>query len=342
MAKMVQFCFNDCHEKVILQMQRILSQINRFKINAYHNALEELIKEKTSFLKNAKGNFLRFQKVLQNIPDFASCFIDLDKKAITIGKKEDLNKHEHILLYDNLKQLCPWRKGPFNIFGIKVDSEWQSWMKWDRLKEHIGDIKGKRILDIGSNNGYYMFKIAYNNPLMVIGLEPQSSFYFQYLAIQKFLKQDNVFCFPITYEKFIKMDKYFDMVFCMGIIYHQKSPIQMLKSIHENLRQGGKLILETLVINTKLETCLFPKDRYASMRNVYFIPDLLVVESWLRRAGFKDIKCVSVLKTSLEEQRKTKWIQTQTLKDFLDPNNFDKTIEGYPAPIRAIVIANKT
>jgi tRNA (mo5U34)-methyltransferase len=184
--------------------------------------------------------------------------------------------------------------------------------------------------------------MAADNPLMVLGLEPQSTFYFQYLTLQKILKLDRVFCLPIPHDQLPRMDNYFDTVFCMGVLYHRKSPVQMLKDICDAMRPGGQLVLENLIIDTRDNLCLFPKDRYAKMRNVFFIPDLLVMESWLLRAGFTDIRCVDVTRTSMEEQRKTPWIQTESLKDFLDPHDPDKTVEGYPAPVRAIFTANAT
>ena len=323
-------------------MEKLLHHHHRLKIDHYYNEFEDLIKEKRAFLDHTRGNFLKFKKVLESIPDFSCSFIDLESRVVTIGDKSDLTPEEYFLLKDKLKQLCPWRKGPFNLFGIEIDSEWQSWIKWERLENHIGNLKGRRILDIGSSNGYYMFKMAAGNPLMVLGVEPQSSFYFQYLTLQKFLKQNNVFCLPIPHDQLPKMNKYFDTVFCMGVLYHRKSPVQMLKDICDSMRSGGELILENLIIDSKQNICLFPRDRYAKMRNVFFIPDLLSMESWLLRAGFTNIRCVDVTKTSLQEQRKTQWIHTESLKDFLDPTDHDKTIEGYPAPVRAIFIATAT
>ncbi len=323
-------------------METLLQQPQRLKIDRYYNDFKNLIKEKRAFLDQTRGNFLKFKMVLESIPDFIPSSIDLESYAITIGDKSDLTPEEYVLLEDKLEQLCPWRKGPFNLFGIQIDSEWQSWMKWERLKQHIKSLEGRRILDIGSSNGYYMFKMAAENPLMVLGVEPQSSFYFQYLTIQKFLRRDNVFCLPVPHDQLPKMDQYFDTVFCMGVLYHRKSPIEMLKDICDSLRSGGELILENLIIDSKQNICLFPKDRYAKMRNIFFIPDLLAMESWLLRAGFTDIRCVDVTKTSVEEQRKTQWIHTETLKDFLDPYDPDKTVEGYPAPVRAVFIAAAT
>ncbi len=249
---------------------------------------------------------------------------------------------ERYILQDESFVWVRWFQKPTNI-----DSGEQVYLVAEPLllgrmwlnENHLPDLKGKRILDIGSSNGYYMFRMAAQNPLMVLGLEPQSSFYFQYLAIQKLLNQDNVYCLPIPHDQLPRLDKYFDLIFCMGVLYHRKSPIEMLKSICDSMRPGGQLVLENLILESKSNLCLFPKDRYAKMRNVFFIPDLLAMEAMLERAGFSNIRCVDISKTSLEEQRKTKWIQTETLKDFLDPNDHNKTIEGYPAPVRAIFMA---
>ncbi len=321
-------------------MERLLKRVHEFKIDTYCKDLERVIREKRVFLDNARGNFLKFRSILDTISEHTPSCIDLKGRAITIGNRSDITKKEYTVLKSQLKQLCPWRKGPFHVFGITIDSEWQSWMKWERLENHISTLKGRRILDIGSSNGYYMFKMAAGRPLMILGVEPQSSFYFQYLAMQKFLRLENVFSLPIPYDQLPKMEKIFHTVFCMGVLYHRKSPVEMLKDIYDSMKPGGELVLENLVIDSKQNICLFPRNRYAKMRNIFFIPDLLVLESWLLRAGFTNIRCIDISKTTLKEQRKTRWIHTETLKDFLDPDDPYKTIEGYPAPVRAVFIAD--
>lgn len=321
-------------------MDRLLNRLHDPEIDYRNPSFESLIKERQTFLQNAKGNFKKFQAVVEQMPAHVPSNIHLKEKAVHIGEAADISAQAQGDLRFYLEQLCPWRKGPFDLFGISIDSEWQSWMKWERLSAHIGSLENRKILDIGSSNGYYMFKMAAYNPLMVLGVEPQSAFYCQYLALQKFLQLENVFCLPAPYDMLPPMDQFFDTVFCMGILYHRKSPIEMLKQIFDSLRPGGELVLENLVIDQEQDICLFPKDRYAKMRNVFFIPDLLAMESWLLRAGFRNIRCVNVEKTMLKEQRKTPWIYTESLDDFLDQDDPDKTVEGYPAPVRAIFIAN--
>ena len=48
---------------------------------------------------------------------------------------------------------------------------------------------------------------------------------------------------------------------------------------------------------------------------------------------------VDLNQTSLEEQRATEWMRFNSLKDFLDPDDVNKTAEGYPAPLRAVIVA---
>ena len=299
-----------------------------------------LVEEKQAFLAHPKGNFRKYLNVVDQLPDQVPSMIHLDTPAVSVGTSADLSGEEHHQLEALLKQLSPWRKGPFSLFGIHVDAEWRSDMKWDRVAPHLPDLTGKRILDIGASNGYYMFRMAAHNPELVLGLEPQSAFFCQYLAIQKFMNRKNVACLPATHEELPQMKDFFDLVLCMGILYHRRSPLDMLKEIHDCLRPStGTLVLENLVLEGKNHVCLFPENRYAKMRNIFFIPDLAVMESWLARAGFKDIQCLDVTPTTLAEQRKTDWIQTESLSDFLDPHDPAKTIEGYPGPVRAVFMA---
>jgi tRNA (mo5U34)-methyltransferase len=320
-------------------MEQFLASYGHLGWDQWHDALEKLIKEKRAYLDSAGGNFEKFKYVVENLPEICPRTVNLSSKAVSIGQAKQILSDEKERLYNGLVKLSPWRKGPFDFFGVPVDSEWQSWMKWERLAPHLPNLKNRKILDIGSSNGYYMFKMAASEPMFVLGLEPQSAFYYQYCAAQKYLNLKNVFCLPAAYNELPTMNRFFDLVLCMGILYHRKSPVKMLRQIHDSLVPGGQVVVENLVLKGENNYCLFPSDRYAKMRNVFFIPDLAAMEAWLTRAGFSDIRCVDITDTSLEEQRKTQWIQTESLEDFLDPEDPSKTVEGYPAPVRAIYIA---
>ena len=45
--------------------------------------------------------------------------------------------------------------------------------------------------------------------------------------------------------------------------------------------------------------------------------------------------------TSTDEQRRTDWMINESLSDYLDPDDPALTVEGYPAPKRAVLIARK-
>jgi len=105
----------------------------------------------------------------------------------------------------------------------------------------------------------------------------------------------------------------------------------------------AELVIETLVVEGPEDYILIPKGRYAQMRNVYSIPSIKTLESWLNDANFNNIRVVDVSKTTTAEQRKTPWIgeNRASLEDFLDPLDDSLTIEGYPAPTRAIVVCER-
>ena len=178
------------------------------------------------------------------------------------------------------------------------------------------------------------------DPHLVLGVEPYIRFYAQYRILQKYIAAENIYCIPAKLEELPRFTDYFHTVFCMGILYHRKSPIETLESIDRMMQKNGELILETLIIRGKEDMVLAPQDRYAKMRNVYFIPTVNCLTAWLRRAGFDHIRCVDISPTTEKEQRKTDWVNTESLLDFLDPDDLNKTVEGYPGPVRAILIAN--
>jgi len=320
-------------------MENLLNNINQLELNVCRAELETLIRSKRALLDQPVGNTLKYQKSLDRMPEVLACETWLDRDRIKAGRPCDISETALKALRFSLFQLCPWRKGPFDLFGIDIDSEWQSYIKWNRFIHKIKPLKNRRILDIGSSNGYYMFRTAAHDPFMVLGVEPQMTFYFQFLALQRIMALDNVFALPATFEELPGINDYFDTAFCMGILYHRKSPLAMLAKIHDMLRTGGEVVVENLILETDDHICLCPESRYAKMRNVFFIPGIRVMEFWLKRAGFTDIKCINVSKTTSEEQRKTEWIQTESLEDFLDPENGNLTVEGYPAPVRAVFTA---
>ena len=266
---------------------------------------------------------------------------DLDSPHVTIGNRSDLTEQQHELLEKAIFQLLPWRKGPFRLFGHEIDSEWNSSLKWERILPALGSLEGKQILDVGCGNGYYMFRAAYHQPRLMLGIDPSIPFFLSFELMQRYLQLPNLQYELMGVEDLNLFDREFDMVLCMGILYHHRNPIGILRRLHQTLRVGGTAIIESQTIPGKGSMALFPEDRYAKARNVYFVPTADCLVNWVRRSGYKNVEVVSHEVVTVEEQRATELAPYESLRDFLDPQDSALTIEGYPAPYRTVVRAER-
>ncbi len=248
---------------------------------------------------------------------------------ITPFQKEQIDK----LAWD----LRPWRKGPFEIFGTLIDSEWNSAIKYNLLSKHF-DLKDKNVADIGCNNGYYMFRMLEQNPHKIVGFDPSPLCLTQFQFINHFIKSSiNYELLGIEHLEFY--EEKFDVIFCLGVLYHRSDPIGALKSLKKGLQKTGELYLDTFMIEGDEDIALTPQKTYSKIPNIYFIPTIPALKNWCMRAGFSEIEILQLSQTNQNEQRKTDWIQGESLDNFLDPNNPNLTIEGYPAPKRVYIRA---
>ncbi|WP_371373163.1 tRNA 5-methoxyuridine(34)/uridine 5-oxyacetic acid(34) synthase CmoB [Thalassotalea aquiviva] len=284
------------------------------------------------------GDFQKWQKTLDALPNTTPSSIDLTDE-VRIGAANDINLGEQKRIENLLMNFKPWRKGPYHVHGIHIDTEWRSDFKWDRLKQHISDLSNRYVLDIGCGSGYHLWRMRGAGAKFVVGIDPTQLFMMQFMAMQHFIQDDQVNLLPLGVQHLPEL-KAFDTVFAMGVLYHRKSPIDFLQQLKAQLAPGGELVLETLVIEGDENTVLVPGDRYAKMRNVWFLPSTKALTAWMERLGFKNVRVVNTDQTAFEEQRQTRWMETESLEDFLDPSDPNKTIEGYPAPLRAIIVAN--
>lgn len=290
-----------------------------------------------------------YESVINKLPEVLPNDIDLNHACITAKvafEHSDYRKAEALL-----KNLMPWRKGGFIIgdetHQIHIDTEWRSDLKWDRVLPHISDLSGKRVLDVGGGSGYHGFRMIGAGASSVVVIDPSCLFYHQFMAIRHFLGemtnrfgQSPIHFIPVGLEE-LPNGGLFHTVFCMGVLYHRASPFDCLLQLKNQLLKGGELVLETLVVEGDENTVLVPKDRYAMMNNVYFLPSVAALTLWLEKAGFIDVHCVDISTTTSDEQRATDWMTYHSLSDFLDPDDDSKTVEGYPRPVRAVMVAKK-
>ncbi len=239
-----------------------------------------------------------------------------------------------------LRGLLPWRKGPFDIFGVYVDAEWRSDFKWQRVLPHISSLEGRKVLDIGCGSGYHLWRMLERGAALALGIDTSPLFAFHFAVVKRYTANTQAFYLPFGIADMPEAMASFDTVFSMGILYHRKNPLAHLLRIKSLLKSGGEVVLETLVVDGDAQTCLMPQGRYAKMKNVWFLPSVDMLTLWMQRLGFKDVRCVDVNVTSTQEQRVTDWMRFESLADYLDPDDASKTIEGHPAPKRAIMIAH--
>lgn len=279
------------------------------------------------------GDFRRWYEDIQTIHAYPKK-IQLNQPIILAQGETDTDALKALL--ENLK---PWRKGHFSLFDIDLDSEWRSELKYQRLRDLKLDWHGLDVLDVGCGNGYYLMRMLGDGVRSVIGIDPSWHYFAQYLLLKRLLLCQNCAYFPITLDDY-GFSGLFDLTLSMGVFYHRRDPLGHLVQLRQTLKPKGKLVLETLTVAGDEHTVLLPSDRYAGMKNVYFLPSALWLEKALRRCGLKVLHISEPVLTTSNEQRKTQWIDTHSLADFLNAEQ-TATIENLPLPQRQMFVAER-
>lgn len=289
--------------------------------------------------ENLHGHFRDWYKSLEYLPLLEPQKLDLLHSVS--ADRDDISDRHRQGIEKLLRNLMPWRKGPYSLYGTDINTEWRSDWKWDRVLPHISSLAGRTVLDVGCGSGYHMWRMIGAGAHLVVGIDPMQLFLVQFEAVRKLLNDDRrAHLLPLGIEQ-LPVLQAFDSVFSMGVLYHRRSPLDHLLQLKNQLVSGGELVLETLVIEGDVNQVLVPGERYAQMRNVFFIPSADALKSWLEKSGFVDVRIVDFARTTTEEQRRTDWMTSESLAEFLDPDDASKTVEGYPAPLRAVLVATK-
>lgn len=242
-------------------------------------------------------------------------------------------------LSETLMALHPWRKGPWRLGGVAIDSEWRSDWKWQRIAPHV-DLRDQRVLDVGCGNGYYGMRMLGAGARLVVGIDPTVLYVMQWLACRHFAGDLASWVLPLRVEDLPPGSPGFETVFSMGVLYHRRDALAHLRRLRGLLRDGGRLVLETLVLPPEqADGLLQPHGRYARMRNVWAIPGTRRLAGWLEGAGYQGVELIDQAPTTPREQRSTPWMRFESLPEALDAEEPTRTVEGHPAPIRAVLLA---
>ena len=318
---------------------------DQLSIKAQPQQLLEILKERNQWwkYKNAQRWTIDHSELPLIDPDQID--FSCDQEFVTIQSRRPLTQKEQNSLKKQAQQLIPWKKGPFKLFELTIDAEWKSDLKWNRLEKHLLTLQNKNVLDIGCNNGYFLYRCASRqcSPKMVLGIDPVLPCHAQFHLLQHFAQIPHIFMELLGVEHLPLMKESFDTCFFMGIIYHHRNPIQQLIDIREALRPGGQVIIESIGIPGKEEYALCPSESYAGMKNVWFIPTINALINWIHRSRFVEIQILSDILLTEKEQRSTPWCPAphRSLKQGLSPYNSKRTKEGHPAPRRFMLSARK-
>ena len=293
--------------------------------------LKQLRQERQKWL--TWKNIAPLREALSSLEEF-TCKLSYGDVIEISGEYPDTKQIEK-----TAKMMMPWRKGPFKVFDTFIDSEWKSYIKYNLIRPYF-DLKDKRVADIGCNNGYYMFRMQEDSPKKLVGFDPSPLYKTQFDFINHFAKTDIVYeMLGVEHAEFYEHK--FDFIFCLGVLYHRSDPVMMLKQLYRALDKEGEVLLDTFYIDGEEEYALCPRSSYSKIPNIYFVPTIKALKHWCLRAGFCEFEVLFTSTTTPDEQRKTSWIEGESLENFLDPNDTSKTVEGYPAPKRVYVKLKK-
>ncbi|MEW6765939.1 MAG: tRNA 5-methoxyuridine(34)/uridine 5-oxyacetic acid(34) synthase CmoB [Pseudomonadota bacterium] len=323
----------------MVDLRSLADEVGGTPLSAWLEWLPEALAKVLDVERN--GNLPRFLDALATCPSIRAGHVELNRPAVLVGDAEEIDDETRQALKESLRGLMPWRKGPFDVFGIHVDTEWRSDWKWARVSPHLAPLAGRSVLDVGCGSGYHMMRMRGEGARLAVGVDPSVLFVAQFALLRALSGVSHAHILPFTLEGLPQRLPVFDTVFSMGVIYHRRDPLEHLAQLAECLRPGGQLVLEGLVVEGGPGDCLVPEGRYAMMRNVWAVPSSATLRDWVMEAGFRNARIVDEGVTTLEEQRQTDWMRFQSLEDFLDPKHPERTVEGHPAPRRAVIVAER-
>jgi tRNA (mo5U34)-methyltransferase len=179
-------------------------------------------------------------------------------------------------------------------------------IKWRRFADAIPkDLRGRSVLDIGCNGGFYSIEMKRRGAGRVLGIDSDADYVAQARFAAEVSELDIEFRQLSVYEV-ERIGEKFDIVLFMGVLYHLRYPLLALDLIHEHAAgdlmvfqsmQRGSRDIEPIETDydfwetAQFERPGYPKlhfieHRYADDPTNWWVPNRACVEAMLRSAGF--------------------------------------------------------
>jgi tRNA (mo5U34)-methyltransferase len=179
-------------------------------------------------------------------------------------------------------------------------------VKWRRFAHAMpGDLRGKTVLDVGCNAGFYAFEMKRRGAARVLGIDPDPD----YLAQARLVAE--VYALPVEWRclsvyDIAQLGERFDLVLFMGVLYHLRHPLLALDLLYEHA-VADLLVVQSLLRGSPAaepladdypfdETAVFDRPDFPRLHFVehcyagdptnWWIPNRAGVEAMLRSAGF--------------------------------------------------------
>lgn len=214
-----------------------------------------------------------------------------------------------------IEALGPWFQN-LQVGGIWTAPDHPIWnypgAKWRLVEPILPDLRGKSVLDIGCNAGFHALAVKALGAGEVLGLEPDPRYRAQATLAAEAAGEELQLA-PLSVYELPRLQRRFDVVLFMGVLYHLRHPLLALDLIWEHacgewllfqsLQRGDTEIGapeadygfedNTLFEARGMPRLTFIERRFAGDPTNWWAPNRACVEAMLRSAGFRIERCAA-------------------------------------------------